>query len=129
LSDTWVWNGSTWSMPTISNSPSARDGGIVAMVGGKVVLFGGQDLNSAPLGDTWIWDGSDWSPESDLTTSPPARLAASAAVFQGQLVLFGGTTNNGNDLYDTWIWTGTQWFAGPVSGPTPRSFAAMVGPG
>ena len=129
LSDTWTWNGGAWTMASNATSPTARDSGVAVSMGGKIVLFGGQDLNSAPLADTWIWDGSDWSEENGLALSPPARLAAGAAVFQGQLVLFGGTTNNGNDLEDTWIWNGTTWFQGPTVGPTDRAWPVMIGPG
>jgi hypothetical protein len=52
--ETWVWDGSTWSQPSLTASPSGRrdlqmdfDGAV-----GSVVVFGGYDGN-AVLNDTW----------------------------------------------------------------------------
>jgi Galactose oxidase, central domain len=52
--ETWVWDGSTWSQPTLTIAPSGRrdlqmdfDGGA-----GSVVVFGGYDGN-AMVNDTW----------------------------------------------------------------------------
>jgi hypothetical protein len=129
LSDTWTWNGQAWTMPSITNSPGARDSGIAVAMSGQIVLFGGQDINANALNDTWIWSGTDWAEDNDLVMSPPGRFAAGGAVLQGQFVLYGGTTNVTNDFNDTWIFDGTQWFAGPVMGPSTRAYVAMVGPG
>jgi len=41
--------------------PPARIAASAATLGGKVVLFGGQDDNENPLGDTWVWDGASWT--------------------------------------------------------------------
>ena len=103
--------------------------GVAATVAGKVVLFGGQDVNAASLNDTWTWDGTSWTQVINLTPVPPIRLAAAGAVLNGQFVVFGGTTNNSNDFNDTWIWNGSSWIQGPTSGPSVRAWAAMAGPG
>jgi hypothetical protein len=105
-SDTWLWNGSAWSQPSNSNSPTGRDSGVMGSVGGKLVLFGGQDLNANAMNDVWTWDGSDWSENGDLTTVPDGRFGACGAVLAGKLVVFGGTTNVTNDFSDTWIYDG-----------------------
>ncbi|MCA2978775.1 MAG: hypothetical protein INH37_10850, partial [Myxococcaceae bacterium] len=41
LSDTWEWDGATWTQRSPSTSPPARSGHAMATLGTKVVLFGG----------------------------------------------------------------------------------------
>jgi N-acetylneuraminic acid mutarotase len=129
LADTWAWNGSTWTQKATAQSPVARDSGVAVSLGGKVVLFGGQDTNAAALADTWTWDGTGWTQLANLSPAPEGRLGAAGAVLQGKLVLFGGKTNLNNGFLDTWIFDGTSWIQGPANGPTLRTYAAMTGPG
>ena len=46
-----------------ATSPSARGGSAMAYdaARGRVVLFGGADVDGTPLGDTWTWDGTTWA--------------------------------------------------------------------
>ena len=45
----------------------------MAMLGGKVVLFGGSPSGQGDVvGDTWVWDGTQWT-EEHPAHSPPAR--------------------------------------------------------
>jgi hypothetical protein len=55
LSDTWEWDGNDWTQKNPSTSPSARWEISLAYdsARGKIVLFGGIDLNNAQLNDTW----------------------------------------------------------------------------
>jgi hypothetical protein len=57
LSDTWTWNGTTWTKQHPVVHPSARD--VAAMVydaaTASVVLFGGGAPNGGVFGDTWTW--------------------------------------------------------------------------
>jgi hypothetical protein len=72
--DTWIWDGSTWTVaPRQSNGPAARSQAAMASLNGQVVLFGGLDSQAHILGDTWIWNGS-WTPGPDA--GPPARYVA-----------------------------------------------------
>jgi Galactose oxidase, central domain len=59
LSDTWAWDGSTWTQQHPATSPPPRDSAPIAYdaATGTVVLFGGQGTGpGAPLlSDTWAW--------------------------------------------------------------------------
>ena len=55
LGDTWQWSGSSWKELSV-NGPSARDAAASAVIGGKLVLFGGWETGA--LSDTWQWDGT-----------------------------------------------------------------------
>ena len=71
MSDTWVWNGSSWSQAP--RGPGQRYGQGMAYdpVHQQVVMFGGYDggisagggggENGGYLYDTWLWNGSSWS--------------------------------------------------------------------
>ncbi len=58
LSDTWIWDGSTWRKLHPATSPPARHNAdmIYDAATGNVVLFGG--YNGQRLNDTWTWDGA-----------------------------------------------------------------------
>src|ERR1700682_2384742 len=110
FSDTWTWDGSTWTQKSPQNSPSARS--FIAMAydstHGQVVLFGGTK-GYGKVGDTWVWDGSNWTEKFPLN-SPPARFAPTMAYdsAHGQVVLFGGS-NDAGGFNDTWVWDGSNW--------------------
>ena len=74
VGDTWTWDGTSWSF-VAQPGPSARDFAVAASVGGKMVLFGGEDENGNILGDTWTFDGTTWTQE--MVTGPSARAGAS----------------------------------------------------
>jgi hypothetical protein len=123
LSDTWVWNGSTWSEPTLTASPPARTGAALTWdpMLDETVLFGGTDVTtgaaSGLLDDTWTWDGTSWT-EAVPTTSPPARtdaISVFAAALGGDLVATGETANGPSN--DTWTFDGTTWTELPAATP------------
>ena len=68
---------------------------------GTIVLFGGNNANSPPVGDTWTWDGSTWTKQAPAT-SPSAREVASMAydAATGTIVLFGGVGLIGKKFRD-----------------------------
>lgn len=125
LSDTWSWDGNSWTQLNPAHSPSARDSASLAAVGGHLVLFGGFSRTIGQLSDTWTWDGNDWTQLN--VTGPTARSCASMASLGGKAVLFGGTDHPGSVLGDTWIWDGTSWLGLNVQGPSPRSSASLSG--
>jgi hypothetical protein len=58
LSDTWTWNGKTWTQQHPVTSPSARWEPALAYDAATrtAVLFGGLvSLTVGELGDTWTW--------------------------------------------------------------------------
>jgi hypothetical protein len=126
LSDTWSWDGSTWSVPpSITTSPSARDSASFALdANNNLILFGG--INGQIFGDTWSWTGTDWT---ELINPPSSRSNASMAFDSStdQLILFGGFDSLGNALNDTFNWDGIAWTElFPATSPSQRGFASMA---
>lgn len=69
LNDTWIWDGTNWSLRSPSASPPPRIGATIAYdpAVGRVVLFGGIANNANAGGflkDMWAWDGIAWAPVS-----------------------------------------------------------------
>lgn len=128
-SETWEWNGSSWTQRTPVTSPPARYLHAMAWdpVNQKVMVVGGCNSQcSVKLADTWEWDGTNWT-ELHPTTSPPVRNSHSMAtdVQRGRVVIFGGHGKCfqpwlcGFAYDDTWIWDGVNWAQGP-NGPPAR---------
>lgn len=71
LNDTWVWDGSAWTLMSPITSPPARSGHAMAYdsTHGEVVLFGGE--GTAQLNDTWAWDGVTWTQKSPRDMPSP----------------------------------------------------------
>ena len=132
LSDSWVWDGQTWSdvTPALPRlSPPARRSAAMAYDPDRdeAVLFGGWNPRIGVFGDTWTWDGSTWTLETPLQSPPPMRDAVMAFdAARGEVVMFGGL-NDTNDLVDqTWVWNGATWsHRQPPVAPRPRSGAMM----
>lgn len=141
-SDTWVWNGSTWTqffspVPARRSAAMAFDPALH-----QLILFGGQRADGSLLSDTWAWNGASWVPQQPAT-SPPAREGATLAFdANDQLMLFGGTAAappSGTTgmiapvpppthmtMGDTWVWTGTTWSQQSVAAPPPRTDSAAA---
>jgi hypothetical protein len=119
-SDTWEWDGTTWTqVPTVVTPPPRLGAGMTYDAAHeRVVLFGGYTGESTDgggvLGDTWQWDGRVWT-ESTPTSSPPAAQKSELAydLSRQRVVLFGGCNEPAylsiNCHADTWEWDGTTW--------------------
>ncbi len=109
--DTWEWDGSTWSSLRTATRPLWR--GRHAMefdpVRGHVVMFGGTQYTST-FDETWTYDGGDWTRRTPLH-SPPARYDHGMAFDpnRGRMVVYGGRGADVRPLHDTWEWDGTDW--------------------
>lgn len=126
LADTWLWDGTDWTLAAPASSPGARMPELAFdPAAGRVLMFGGQDGNGVRLNETWSWDGSTWTQVLPATV-PPARFDHGMATdwARSQIVLFGGW--DGAFLADTWVWNGTDWTAFAVAGPTARSEHRMA---
>ncbi len=110
LSDTWDFNGSTWTQANVTG-PSERDSQSMATLNGKVILFGGEF--GSYLADTWEWDGLTWTQKN--VTGPSARSEAPTATLGNKVVLYAGEGAAQND--DTWEWDGTSWTQIMTPGP------------
>lgn len=128
----WDWSGSKWS--STRNGAGAlpgRSGAGAAVLGSKVVVFGGvlteDDVTTA--NDTWIFEGGSWT-RLKTKHAPSPRANFGMASLGDRVVLFGGYDDNagGNGkLYgDTWIFDGDDW--SEYTGPRPgaRNSCMMV---
>jgi N-acetylneuraminic acid mutarotase len=98
---------------------------------GKVIVFGGMDVDYSVLRDTWILDplAKTWT-DQKLSPSPRARQAASMVYEPAtrRMILFGGDGPYGV-LGDTWAYdpaTNTWSQLHPSVSPPARSSHAMV---
>lgn len=131
-SDTWEWNGTTWSQaaPAANPGPRYQYGACFDSVRGRTVLYGGSttQLLSPPSNQTWEYQGTTWT---QVTTAgnpgPRNRPAMCFHTGLGRTVLFGGSDASG--LTDsTWLYDGTTWTQVSIPGvkPSPRSSASMA---
>src|SRR5262249_36208625 len=122
LADTWEWDGNTWSMRSISGPPARCFHGM-ATLGGKVLLFGGQN-DAGIRNDTWEWDGMSWA-ERRLMVAPLPRNEFAMATLADNIVLFGGSST-GQVFGDTWEWDGRTWTQRNLTGPPARTGSEMA---
>ena len=122
FSDTWEWDGMSWTQQTPTAAPPAQAHGAMVFDSVRnVCVFVGS-------GATWEYDGQSWVRNS--TSGPSTRFHHSMAFdsVRGVTVLFGGSLNPslGDALGDTWEYDGTTWTRVNVGGPIPRSHHAMA---
>lgn len=125
LSDTWEWDGTTWTKRTPAVSPPARAYHAMAYDAARqrVVMFGGDSLHGGSgviYNDTWEWDGTAWT-EFHPATSPPINDGHNM-VYDSQrskIVMMGRG--------ETWEWDGSQWAKqSPATTPSSRSWFGMT---
>lgn len=143
VSDTWLWDGSTWSGALPMTSPSRRFAAALVddPARGEVVLFGGEDYRYSLLSDTWVWNGTSWTqrcgPGQERCGPSPRMLHAMAYdADRKRVVMFGGgktvvepaLVHVGAARSDTWEWDGTAWqeTCGETSG-TPCALPGLRG--
>ena len=121
LSDTWEWDGTSWTQMSPPESPPARTAAAMAYDSKrqKIVLFGGSNLTYQA--DTWEWDGVSWS---DVTPpNGPTFIEAPAMAYDSRrekVVLFSGFGINNDFVAQTWEWDGNSWTnVTPVNSPSP----------
>jgi hypothetical protein len=129
LTDTWTWDGQTWSQLHPAHTPDACSGAMAYDHARQVtILF--QVCNGT--GATWSWNGSDWTrilPTHSPTTVSPNGMAYDAAT--QSILLFGGSNQSSilNVPYgnETWVWSGSDWLhVLPSISPPGRQAHAMV---
>ncbi len=125
-SDTWSWDGTTWTQLHPSTSPPHMEQPSFAYDGAtrSAVLFG----VGAGGTQTWTWNGSAWRMEHALR-SPPLRFQAAMAydALRNNLLLFGGVGGAFAPLTDTWSWDGSGWrqLSPPTTPPGGSAYAAF----
>jgi hypothetical protein len=126
LGETWVWNGSDWTLAS-QGGPAARFAHAMAFDPGRqrVVMFGG--YNGSFFNDSWTWNGASWSllPGSAPSARFYATLQEDAA--SQSLLLIGGRSASGVVLGDQWDLGAAGWSVrfGPFVGG-PIAFHAAV---
>ncbi len=131
LGDTWLWDGSQWSLAGDSNGqqeshsqPQARTqhGLIFDASKKKVVLFGGYS-KSGCLNDTWLWDGAQWTQTAQDAANVPTPRMGHRLVYdfkRNYVFLFGGRSED-SLLNDVWILTSKGWQELQIANsPSPR---------
>jgi hypothetical protein len=131
--DTWVWDGSDWTMVATGapRSSTASNGCGIAFdeMNGNIVQFGGAIGGSSFFDDTWIWDGAAWTLQSP-TSSPDARSCLGMTYSEdcSEVIIFGGIGPVGPYHADTWSWNGSDWAQlSPISFPSARGVSNEFG--
>ncbi|MCA8953267.1 MAG: hypothetical protein KDE27_27395 [Planctomycetes bacterium] len=125
--ETWIHDGSSWSLRNPVTSPPARTRAAMAydLARGRTVLFGGWPI-SLP-NETWEWDGTNWLRVTPTTA--PAHRGEHAMAFdplQNRVLLFGGRTANGYSD-ELWDYDGATWTQHSTSPrPSRRGLSVMV---
>ena len=117
-SETWIWNGTTWTQRVTGNTPNARYSSAITYDAAhqQVVMFGGQ----GGADETWIYDGVNWNLRTPAAR-PPADVGASMTfdAARQKVVLFLGNRQ-------TWTWDGNNWAnVTPAVTPPNRGYGAM----
>jgi hypothetical protein len=130
VTETWEFDGTSWSQRSPALAPPARYGRRLAFDSARrrVMAFGGAVSGSfrAPTSDLWEWDGTTWIERT--FTGPPPRNAFALAYDEARrrLVMFGGSVSQVR-LGDTWEFDGATWTqAFPATAPSERAFHAMA---
>jgi hypothetical protein len=110
-SQTWSWDGNTWSRLQPKTMPTDRFGINFAydVAIERTVLFGGYvGLSGNQSNDLWTWDGGTWVRQYPSATPPP-DLANAAIGYDGvhkNIVLL---LRSGKYDVETWTWDGQNW--------------------
>lgn len=118
---TWVWDGTNWTLKHPLTSPSSCKAGIAFDAQrGVAVLF-------AADGTTWEWDGANWTEKITVHSPSPRETTLAYDSDRGKIILFGGRV--GHTLYnDIWEYDGIDWTFRPTAGdvPPPRGVTEIV---
>jgi hypothetical protein len=126
--DTWVFNGTTWTLQAPATVPYGRLGAkAAALTGTGALMFGGALTNGQLLLETWTWNGTTWTQVAVANGAGPAARTGHAMASSGTtVVLFGGSGTN-SQFNDTWTYTTAAGWTklSPATSPSIRSGAVM----
>ncbi len=126
LSDTWRWNGATWSAVNVAG-PAPRYGAAMSFDPTRqtLTLTGGFAEDGGMHGDTWDWSGSAWTQRTVSGAPPPRGNHSFTFGPTGAGLLFAGE-GYGGELSDTWELQGTSWRALAEPGPPQRLLGRLT---
>jgi hypothetical protein len=136
FSDTWAWDGVSWTQLS-ATIPGLGDGGTIGAMAysptaSRVVLyeFPGGNPSDRHL---WLFDGSVWTQRPVTTTAMPEDgFGIVYADALHKLVLFGGEDaaippSTRSVKSDMWLWDGVTWTRQQTAlAPAPRVYMGMV---
>jgi hypothetical protein len=130
LSDTWTWNGTSWTqLAATGPGPRTFGEGVWDSIDSSFRVFGGWTGTTA-LNDVWDWDGASWSAPTLGGVSMPG--IADFAMYMSPslgLVIFGGESGialtAGTIVGETRILSGGLWSA-LATGPLKRAGGIMA---
>ena len=133
FTDTWVWNGTAWTVKATAHNPGTQSGHAMVYdaARGQVVLFGGFDASTSSglSNSTWVWNGTDWTQRHPQTSpNPRAHHAMAYNPVSQKVVLYGGSSDVAEaGTGDTWEWDGSDWSKkSSTTFPSPRYGATMA---
>lgn len=134
LSETWLWDGATWTQEK-KNLPPARSHASMWFDPNmnRTVIYGGIGQRSTNdrierFADMWSFDGNGWTEMTSVTTTPGQRYGAQTAVnpLDKTVYLFGGLKlivdgAKQSQVYqgDLWQWDGGKQTWTQVGGTNP----------
>lgn len=129
LSDTWEFDGTSWTEVVTAHAPEPRFWHAMAYDSNRkrMVLYGGGDIDNQILyEETWEFDGVDWQ-ILETNRSPPALSQMSMAFdsYLGEIVLFGGEHFSGGSN-QTWTYDGVDWTQVSTVNSPPRGVLAAM---
>jgi hypothetical protein len=130
-SDTWRWNGSSWTQLNPATVPTdlVYHDMVTDWRRHRIVMFSGHRVTTAISRATWVWDGQDWSRATNAN-DPPTRASACSTYdwLRDRVVMFGGyDPGTSRCLNETWEFDGSHWQQVQTrTAPTPRRGMAMT---
>jgi hypothetical protein len=111
---TWEYDGTDWTRITPATNPGPLERPAMCYFAalGRIVLFGGINVQTGGTDVTWSYDGTNWS-QLPITGFRPSVRTFPKMVYdpvRQVSVLYGGMDpTNGNPINDTWEFDGVQW--------------------
>ena len=128
LSDTWTWDGTTWTQRTPAQKPRAVVFISMAYDPDTQSVIGVYDNPSANGTETWEWNGTTWAPlQAGLRPKYPKQQAGLAfSTVPAVLVEFGTVFGIGAPAPDasTWTYAAGLWTPHAASASTPKARSA-----
>jgi hypothetical protein len=125
LADTWLWDGSNWTLAGTFYGPPARSFHKMVYDAERrqVLIFTGINPGVSFYNDVWGWDGLKWTQLSGncapcLNSVYPILREGAVAAYDTKRqfsVLYGGLIQSPPNSYtpdyldDTWLWDGAIW--------------------
>jgi hypothetical protein len=121
FSETWTFDGQTWTNKNPAHSPRAGDG-----VPQPIMTYDAARKQAILLefgAGTWIWNGNDWNQVEGTGESPLSIEGRLSYDEKNQVVLLWGHDISKTHEFppETWLFDGQTWIKANVQEPGPYS--------